>query len=63
MGQQGAVWTRTEGQRKLKDSGGGLFPAVEGHSLEQNRIEQANSTLNPNPHSSSGLCCSFLVAQ
>ena len=26
-------------QRKLKGSGGGLFPAVEGHSLELNRTE------------------------
>ena len=27
-----------EGQRKLENSGRGLLPAVEGHSLEQNRI-------------------------
>ena len=25
----------SKGQRKLKDSSGGLLPAVEGHSLEQ----------------------------
>ena len=30
----------SKGQRKMKDSGEGLLPAVEGHSLEQNRIEQ-----------------------
>ena len=29
----------SKGQRKLEDSGGGLLPAVEGHSLEKNRIE------------------------
>ena len=29
----------SKGQRKSQDSGGGLCPAVEGHSLEQNRIE------------------------
>ena len=29
----------SKGQRKMEDSGGGLLPAVEGHSLEQNRIE------------------------
>ena len=35
VGQQGEVWTRTEkGQRKLENTGGGLLPAVEGHSLE-----------------------------
>ena len=28
----------SKGQRKTKDSGGGLLPAMEGHSLEQNRI-------------------------
>ena len=28
-----------KGLRKLEDSGGGLLPAVEGHSLEKNRIE------------------------
>ena len=28
----------SKGQRKLEDSGGGLLPAVEGHSVEQNRI-------------------------
>ena len=32
----------SKGQRKMEDSGGGLLPAVEGHSLEQNRIEHAN---------------------
>ena len=30
----------SKGQRKLEDSGRGLLPAVEGHSLEKNRIEQ-----------------------
>ena len=30
----------SKGQRKMEESGGGLLPAVEGHSLEQNRIEQ-----------------------
>ena len=25
-------------QRKMEDSGGGLLPVVEGHSLEYNRI-------------------------
>ena len=35
MGQQGAVWTRMAKDReKLEDSGGGLLPAVERHSLE-----------------------------
>ena len=29
----------SKGQRKLEDSGGELLPAVEGHGLEQNRIE------------------------
>ena len=29
----------SKGQRKLADFGGGLPPAVEGHSLKQNRIE------------------------
>ena len=29
----------SKGQRKMKDSGGGLLPAVEGNGLEQNRIE------------------------
>ena len=33
----------SKGQRKLKDSGGGLLPAVEGHSLESNRIETVPS--------------------
>ena len=27
----------SKGQRKMEDSGGGLLPAVEGYSLEQNR--------------------------
>ena len=27
----------SKGQRKLEDSGGGLPPALEGHSLELNR--------------------------
>ena len=27
----------SKGQRKIEDSGGGLLPAVERHSLEQNR--------------------------
>ena len=35
MGRRGAVWTGTaKEQRKLEDSGGGLLPAVEDHSLE-----------------------------
>ena len=29
----------SKGQRKSEDSGGGLLPAVEGHSPEYNRIE------------------------
>ena len=29
----------SKGQRKLEDSGGGLLPAVEGHSLAQNSDE------------------------
>ena len=29
----------SKGQRKMEDAGGELLPAVEGHSLEQNRIE------------------------
>ena len=34
-GQQGVIWTRiAKEKRKLEDSGGGLLPAVEGHSLE-----------------------------
>ena len=28
----------SKGQRKMEDSGGGLLPAVEGHSLEQNSV-------------------------
>ena len=28
----------SKGQRNMEDSGGGLLPAVEGHSLEQNTI-------------------------
>ena len=28
-----------KGQRKMEDFGGGLLPAVEGHSLEEKRIE------------------------
>ena len=28
----------SKGQRKMEDSGGGLLPAVEEHSLEWNRI-------------------------
>ena len=39
MGQQGMRCTVVQGQRKLEDFGEGLFPAVEGHSLEQNRIQ------------------------
>ena len=38
MGQQGAVWTRIA-KDSLKDSGGGLLPGVEGHSIELNEIE------------------------
>ena len=34
VGRQGAVWARIAKDRKLEDSGGGLLPAVEGHSLE-----------------------------
>ena len=38
MRKQGAVWTRiAKGQRKMEDSGGGLLPVEEEHSLE--RIE------------------------
>ena len=29
----------SKGQRKLEDTGGRLLPAVEGHSLKQNKIE------------------------
>ena len=29
----------SKGQRKMENSGGGLLAAVEGHSLEWNRIE------------------------
>ena len=43
VGQRGAVWTRIAKDRKMEDSGRGLLPAVEGHSLEQNRIEAAIS--------------------
>ena len=32
------------GQRKMEDSGGGLLPAVGGHSLEQNRINNSCSS-------------------
>ena len=42
VGQQGAVWTRTAKERKLEDSGEGLLPAEEGHSLEWNRIEMTS---------------------
>ena len=34
LGQQGAVWTRTAKDRESWRTGGGLLPAVEGHSLE-----------------------------
>ena len=34
MGQQGAVWTRIAKDRESWKTGGGLLPAVEGHSLE-----------------------------
>ena len=35
MGQQGGGTVKdSKGQRKMEDSGGGLLPAVEGHSLE-----------------------------
>ena len=30
----------SKGQRELEDTGGGLLPAVEGHSPEYNRIEK-----------------------
>ena len=30
----------SKGQRQLQDSGRGLLPAVEGHNLELNRIEE-----------------------
>ena len=29
----------SKGERKMEDSGRGLLPTVEGHSLEQNKIE------------------------
>ena len=32
----------SKGQRKMEDFGGGLLPAVQGHSLEQNRREAGN---------------------
>ena len=36
MGQQGGsgMDKDSKGQRQIEDSGGGLLPAVEGHSLE-----------------------------
>ena len=34
VGQRCSVDKESKGQRKLEDSGGGLLPAVEGHSLE-----------------------------
>ena len=40
MGQQGRYGQEQQGQRKLEGSGGGLLPAAEGHSLEQNRKEK-----------------------
>ena len=33
----------SKGKRKSEDSGGGLLPAVEGHSLEQNNNRTENS--------------------
>ena len=33
----------SKGQRKMEDSGGGLLPAVEGHSLEQNNHIEKHS--------------------
>ena len=41
----------SKGRRKLEDYGGGLLPAVEGHSLEENRIEIVNQS-----------CCGFFNA-
>ena len=35
----------SKGQRKMEDFGGGLLPAVEGHSLEQNRSELEEGVL------------------
>ena len=46
VGLQGAVWTRIAKDRKVEVSGGGLLPAVEGHSLEQNKIEWNRTDLN-----------------
>ena len=37
VGQQGAVWTKIAKDRERWKTGGGLLPAVKGHSLEQNR--------------------------
>ena len=34
VGQQGAVLTQITKDRKFEDSGGGLCPEVEGHSLK-----------------------------
>ena len=34
VGQQGAVWMRIAEDRERWKTGGGLLPAVEGHSLE-----------------------------
>ena len=39
MGQQGAVWPSTAKDRERQRTVGGLLPAVEGHSLEWNRME------------------------
>ena len=46
----------SKGQRKLEDSGGWLFPAVEGHSLEENRIVQVFKSF-------SYCCCCLLVSE
>ena len=40
VGQQGAVWTRIATNRESWRTGGGLFPPVQGHSLEWNRLEK-----------------------
>ena len=34
VGQQGVVWTRIAKDRERWRTGGGLLPAVEGHSIE-----------------------------
>ena len=60
VGQQGALWTHKKSWR----TGGGLLPAVEGHSLEQNRTKCKQDTRcqSAGTVTSRGLHCKSLPA-